>query len=53
MATNSKLSLQFTDRHWNGLGENGNTYSDRGYQNSWEVSALNPGPAGSWWLYRG
>src|SRR5207244_169381 len=38
MGTNSKLHVQFTDRHWNGLGCNGNTYADTGYQNTWEVT---------------
>jgi len=34
MGTNSKLLLQFSDRHWNGLGCNGDTYSASGYQNT-------------------
>jgi monoamine oxidase len=46
MGTNSKLHLQFTERHWNSLGCNGETYSDRGYQNTWEVSRTQPGRAG-------
>jgi monoamine oxidase len=46
MGTNSKLHLQFTDRHWRSLGLNGETYSDRGYQSSWEVSRAQPGTAG-------
>ena len=46
MATNSKLHVQFRDRHWNGLGSNGETYSDRGYQSTWEVSRSQPGAAG-------
>ena len=53
MATNSKLSLQFTGRHWNSLGQNGNTYSDRGYQNSWEVSRAQPGASGILVAYTG
>jgi monoamine oxidase len=46
MGTNSKLHVQFTDRHWNGLGCNGNTYADTGYQNTWEVTRAQPGTSG-------
>ena len=46
MGTNSKLHLQFTSRHWNGLGSNGETYSDQGYQSTWEVSRAQPGTSG-------
>ena len=46
MGTNSKLHLQFTDRHWRTLAANGETYSDRGYQCTWEVSRAQPGAAG-------
>jgi monoamine oxidase len=46
MGTNSKLHLQFTDRHWVGLGFNGETYSDRGYQNTWDVTRGQPGRQG-------
>jgi monoamine oxidase len=38
MGTNSKLHLQFKDRHWNQLGCNGETFADTGYQNTWEVT---------------
>ncbi len=44
MGTNSKLQLQFSDRHWNTLGNTGDTYSDRGYQSTWDVTR---GQAGS------
>ena len=47
MGTNSKLHVQFTRRHWSALGSNGETYSDRGYQNTWEVSRAQPGTPGS------
>jgi monoamine oxidase len=47
MGTNSKLHVQFRDRHWTGLGSNGETFSDRGYQNTWEVSRAQPGRPGS------
>ena len=46
MGTNSKLHAQFTDRHWNGLGCNGETFSDQGYQNTWEVSRAQAGRSG-------
>ncbi|MBN6189402.1 FAD-dependent oxidoreductase [Aneurinibacillus sp. BA2021] len=46
MGTNSKFALQFTDRHWEGLGCNGATYADTGYQNTWEVSRAQPGTSG-------
>jgi monoamine oxidase len=46
MGTNSKLHLQFTDRHWVDLGANGETYSDRGYQSSWEVTRAQAGRSG-------
>jgi monoamine oxidase len=46
MGTNSKLHLQFMDRHWRTLGNNGETFSDQGYQNTWEVSRAQPGKSG-------
>jgi monoamine oxidase len=46
MGTNSKLHVQFTERYWNSLGCNGETFSDRGYQNTWEVSRAQPGTSG-------
>ncbi len=46
MGTNSKLHLQFTRRHWNDLGVNGDTVADTGYQSTWEVSRAQPGAAG-------
>ena len=46
MGTNSKLHVQFTRRHWNDLGCNGDTVSDTGYQSTWEVSRTQPGTAG-------
>jgi monoamine oxidase len=46
MGTNSKLHVQFTRRHWNSLGSNGETYSDRGYQSTWEVSRAQAGQSG-------
>jgi monoamine oxidase len=46
MGTNSKLHLQFDQRHWYTLGNNGNTYADTGYQNTWEVTRSQPGSEG-------
>ena len=46
MGSNSKLNLQFNARRWAPLGCNGETYSDRGYQATWEVTRAQPGTAG-------
>ncbi len=46
MGTNSKLHLQFTSRFWRSQGSNGETFSDRGYQNTWEVTRAQPGASG-------
>jgi len=46
MGTNSKLHVQFSSRHWNGLDCNGETYSDTGYQNTWEVTRGQAGASG-------
>jgi monoamine oxidase len=46
MGTNSKLHLQFTDRHWEGLGCNGETFADTGYQNTWDESRAQGGRSG-------
>lgn len=46
MGTNSKLHVQFTDRHWSALGCNGETFADTGYQNTWEVSRAQAGTSG-------
>src|SRR4029453_18716617 len=46
MGTNSKLHVEFTDRVWYGAGNNGNTYADTGYQNTWEVSRAQGGGKG-------
>ena len=51
MGTNSKFHLQFTSRFWRDQGCTGETYSDRGYQNTWEVSRAQDGASGllSWY----
>jgi monoamine oxidase len=46
MGTNSKMHLQFTNRHWVSLGSNGETFADTGYQNTWEVTRGQPGTSG-------
>ena len=46
MGTNSKLHLQFNRRVWRDQGLNGETYSDTGYQNTWEVSRAQAGTPG-------
>jgi monoamine oxidase len=35
---NGKLNVQFGARFWAGLGSTGESYSDRGYQATWDVS---------------
>lgn len=46
---NAKLQLQFSSRFWTsgpwGIG-NGNTYSDTGYQNTWEATRAQDGATG-------
>jgi monoamine oxidase len=46
MGTNSKLHLQFSSRFWRSQGSNGETFSDRGYQNTWEVTRAQAGKSG-------
>jgi monoamine oxidase len=46
MGTNSKLHVQFNDRFWYGVGNNGNTYGDTGFQNTWEVTRAQGGKKG-------
>jgi monoamine oxidase len=47
---NAKLQLQFASRYWTTSGpwgvSNGASYTDLGYQNTWEVSRAQPGAAG-------
>ncbi len=44
--TNSKLMCGFDSRYWYGLGSDGETYSDLGYQNTWDTSRLQVGDTG-------
>jgi monoamine oxidase len=46
MGTNSKLHVQFNDRFWYVRLNNGNTYADTGYQNTWEVTRSQSGKRG-------
>jgi monoamine oxidase len=46
MGTNSKLHLQFRNRHWESLDSNGETFSDTGYQNTWDVTRAQSGASG-------
>jgi monoamine oxidase len=46
MGTNTKLHVQFHNRYWNNLGCNGETFSDRGYQNTFEASRAQAGKNG-------
>jgi monoamine oxidase len=46
MGTNSKLHVQFSNRHWETLGCNGETFADLGYQSTWDETRKQPGTAG-------
>jgi monoamine oxidase len=46
MGANAKLAVQFENRYWRGQGNNGDTYSDTGYQNTWEVTRGQTGGSG-------
>ena len=55
---NGKLQLQLRERHWLGGGPwpgraNGSSYSDTGYQASWEVTRAQDGTPGILALYSG
>jgi monoamine oxidase len=53
MGANAKLNVQFSKRSWTSLGSNGETYSDTGYQNTWEVSRGQAGKSGILVQYTG
>jgi monoamine oxidase len=53
MGTNSKVHVQFATRFWRDQGSTGETYSDTGYQNTWEVSRAQPGRSGLLVWYTG
>ncbi|MDQ2817587.1 MAG: NAD(P)/FAD-dependent oxidoreductase [Candidatus Eremiobacteraeota bacterium] len=46
LGTTSKLHLQFADRFWHKAGSNGATYSDTGYQQTWDVTRGQAGKEG-------
>jgi monoamine oxidase len=46
IGANAKLRLQFSNRHWRALGNNGDSYADTGYQDTWEVSRAQAGASG-------
>lgn len=46
MGSNSKLNVQFSSRPWVGLGANGDTYADTGYQATWDVTRGQAGASG-------
>lgn len=55
---NAKTQLQFSQRIWNGRGSwpgisNGSSYSDTGYQSSWDVTRAQPGSNGILVFYSG
>jgi monoamine oxidase len=48
--SNAKLLLQFASRYWNTTGawgiSNGDSYTDLGYQNTWDATRAQPGATG-------
>ena len=46
MGKNAKFHLQFKQRHWESLGGNGDSYTDTGYQLTWDVTRGQAGQAG-------
>ena len=46
MGNNTKLHVQFGSRFWQKQGSNGATYSDTGYQDTWEVTRAQSGRSG-------
>jgi monoamine oxidase len=53
MGTNAKVHVQFKSRFWRDQGSTGETYSDTGYQNTWEVSRAQGGTSGILVWYTG
>jgi monoamine oxidase len=53
MGTNAKVHVQFKSRFWRDQGCTGETYSDTGYQNTWEVSRAQTGTSGILAWYTG
>lgn len=46
VSTNSKLALQFTDRHWVSHSSSGSFVSNGGYQNTWDATRAQAGQSG-------
>ena len=46
MGINTKLHAQFVNRFWNELGNNGETFADTGYQQTFESSRAQQGKSG-------
>jgi monoamine oxidase len=46
MGVNTKLHTQFFSRHWREIGNNGETFADTGYQNTFESSRAQQGKSG-------
>jgi monoamine oxidase len=46
IAKNSKLVMQFTDRHWRSFGASGDIWADRDFQATWDSSTVQPGEMG-------
>jgi monoamine oxidase len=46
IGANAKVQLQFATRHWRTLGNNGDSYADTGYQDTWEVTRAQGGSPG-------
>ena len=46
MGANTKFHIQFSARFWNNLGNNGETFTDIGYQNTFESSRGQSGKSG-------
>lgn len=54
MGANNKVQMQFDSRVWNDVAESsGSTYSDTGYQASWETTSKQPGISGILTQYSG
>jgi monoamine oxidase len=46
IGANAKVQLQFSNRHWRTLGNNGDSYAGTGYQDTWEVTRAQGGTPG-------
>jgi monoamine oxidase len=53
MGTNAKLHVQFGERYWYGLGADGTTYADTGFESCWEATTAEPGRPGVLVQYTG